>query len=167
MKLVVPHTGQVQAADARLLRLAEFLGVRCEPLFLPKEVQQRVEYIERAVPDQNSCLVINPQVMREWIGMDALSTELVSSLLLRFPHVFMHALTLDPFVGGMVAAMSGGKLQSVLPIVDAGQLYEISSDSKDICGPFSGLSFGPINAANDRVLAVSTDDPAVRKLISI
>jgi hypothetical protein len=167
MKLIVPHTGEVQPADGRLLRLAEFLGVRCEPLSLPKEVQQRGEYIERAVPDQNSCLVINPQVMREWTGGDVLSTELVSSLLLRFPYIFMHALTLDPFVGGMVAAVSGGKLQSVLPIVDAGQLYEISSGSKDICGPFSGLSFGPINAANDRVLAVSTDAPAVRRLISI
>jgi hypothetical protein len=167
MKLIVPHTGEVQAVDAHLLRLAEFLGVRCEPLRLAKEVQERVEYIERAVPDENSCLVINPQVMREWTGGDVLSTELVSSLLLRFRYIFMHALTLDPFVGGMVAAVSGGKLQSVLPIVDAGQPYEISADSKDICGPFLGLSFGPTNPANDRVLAVTTDDPAVRKLISI
>jgi len=167
MKLIVPHTGEMQAADARLLRLAEFLGARCEPLRLAKEVQQRVGYLERAVPDQNSCLVINPQVMREWTGGDVLSTELVSSLLLRFPYIFMHALTLDPFVGGLVAAVSGGKLQSVLPIVDAGQPYEISSDSKDICGPFSELSFGPVNTTNDRVLAVSTHDPAVRNLISI
>jgi hypothetical protein len=167
MKLIVPHTGEVQAADARLIRLAEFLGVRWEPLRLAKEVQQRAEYIERAVPNQNSCLVINPKVMREWVGGDVLPAELVSSLVLRFSHVFMHALTLDPFVAGMVASMSGGKLQSVQPIADAGQPYEISSNSKDICGPFSGLSFGPINAANDRVLAVGTDDPTVRKLINI
>jgi len=94
MKLVVPHTGEVKAADARLIRLAEFLGVRCEPLRLAKEVQQSAEYIEKAVPDQNSCLVINPQVMREWVGGDALSAELVSSLVVRFPHVLMHALSL-------------------------------------------------------------------------
>lgn len=167
MKLVVPHTGEVQAADARLIRLAEFLGVRCEPLRLANEVQPCAEYVERAIPDQNSCLVINPRVMREWVGGDVLPAELVSSLVLRFPHVFMHALTLDPFVAGMVATVSGGKLQSVQPIADAGQPYEISSNSKDICGPFSGLSFGPVNPANDRVLAVSSDAPTVRRLITI
>src|SRR5580658_5956728 len=167
MKLVVPHTGELQAVDARLIRLAEFLGVRCEPLRLAKGVQQYGEYIERAVPDQNSCLVINPQVMREWVAADVLPAELVSSLLLRFPHLFVHALILDSFVGRMVAALSGGKLQSVLPIVDPGRAYEISSNSKDICGPFSGLSLVPVNAANDRVLSVDTDDPTLRKLICI
>ena len=64
MKLVVPHTGEVQAADARLIRLAEFLGVRCEPLRLAKQVQQRAEHIERAVPDENCCLVINRKSCR-------------------------------------------------------------------------------------------------------
>ena len=167
MKLVVPNTGELEAADARLIRLAEFLGVRCEPLRLAKGIQPSAEYIERAVADRNSCLVINPQVMREWAGADVLPADLVSSLVLHFRHVFMHALTLDLFVGSMVAAASRGKLQSVLPIADAGQLYEISSNSKDICGPFSGLSFGPVNAANDRVLAVGTDDPTLRKLMCI
>lgn len=167
MKLIIPHTGEVQTADAHLIRLAEFLGVRCELLRLAKEVQQCAEYIERAVPDRDSCLVINPHVMREWLGGNFLPAELVSSFVLRFPRVLMHALTLDPFVDSMVAAVSGGKLQSVLPIADPGQPYEISSNSKDICGPFSGLSFGPINAANDRVLAIGTDDATVRKLICI
>jgi len=166
MKLIVPHTGEVLAKDARLMRLAEFLGVRCEPLHLAKEVRQCAEYIEKAVPDENSCLVINPQVIREWIGGDV-PPELISPLILRFPYVFMHALTLDPFVGDMVSTVSGGKLQSVQPITDVGQFYQISSNSKDICGPFSGLSFGPINPTNDRVFAVTTDDPTVRKLIFI
>jgi len=167
MKLIVPHTGKVQAVDARLIHLAEFLGVCCEPLYLAKEVSQHAEYAERAMPDRNSCLVLNPQVIREWVGMDALPPELISRLVLRFPFVFMHALTPDTFVASVVAAASGGKLLSVLPTKDAGQSYEISSSAKDICGPFAGLSFGPINAANDRVLAISSDDPTVRTLISI
>jgi hypothetical protein len=167
MKLIVPHTGEVQAADAHLIRLAEFLGVRCESLLLAKEVQQCAEYIDRAIPDQNSCLVINPKVMREWVGGDVLPAELVSSLVRRFPYVLVHAITLDPFVAGMVATLSGGKLESVQPIADTGQSYEISSSSKNVCGPFSGLSFGPVNAANDRVVTIGTDDPTVRELISI
>src|SRR5580700_5073871 len=132
MKLIVPHTGEVRAADARLIRLADFLGVRCETLRLAKEVQQRAEYIERVIPDRNSCLVINPQVMREWVGGNVVPTEQFSSLVLRFPHILVHALTLDPFVTSMVATVSGGKFQSVQPIADTAQPYEINSNSKDI-----------------------------------
>ena len=167
MKLIVLHTGELHANDARLIRLAEFLGIRCEPLRLAKEVQQFADSIEAAVPDRNACLVINPQVMRAWLGGGVFPTELVSSLVLRFPRVLTHAVTLDAFAGDMVAAVSGGKLQSVLPIVDAGQSYEMSPDAKDICGPFAGLSFGPINTANDHVFAVSADDSSIRKLICI
>jgi hypothetical protein len=167
MKLVVPYTDELLGADARLIRLAEFLGIRCESLRLGKHVQQHVQYIERAIPDTDSCLVINPQVVREWVGGNVLPAELVSYLVSRFPYVLVHALTLDPFVAGMIATLSSGKLRSVQPIEDAGHSYEISSNSKDFCGPFSGLSFGPVNTANDRVLGVCTDDLNVRKLICI
>jgi len=167
MKLIVPHTGELHVKDARLIRLAEFLGIRCEPLRLANEVQQFAESIEAAVPDRNACLVINPQVIREWVGVDVLPADLISRLVLHFPYVFIHALTPDPFVGSLVAAVSGGALLSVLPIADAGQSYAISSDAKDICGPFAGLSFGPINTANDHTLAMSADDTSVRKLICI
>jgi hypothetical protein len=167
MKLIVPHTGEMQAADARLVCLAEFLGVHTERVRLAKGTPQPAEYIEKAVADRDSCLVINPKVMRDWIGADVFPAELVHALVSLFPRVFVHALTPDPPVQAMVADLSGGNLQSVLPIGDAGEPYEISSNSRDICGPFSGLSFGPINRANDHVLAVGTDDMGVRKLISI
>jgi hypothetical protein len=62
-KLIVPYTGEMQAADAHLIRLARFLGIHCEPLRLNQQIQEHAEYIERAVPDQNVYFVINPQVM--------------------------------------------------------------------------------------------------------
>jgi hypothetical protein len=167
MKLIVLHTGELHANDARLIRLAEFLGIRCEPLRLAKEVQQFADSIEAAVPDRNACLVINPQVIQEWVGVNVWPAGMISRLVLRFPYVLVHAVTPDAFVGSLVAAVSGGALLSVLPTADAGQSYEISSDAKDICGPFAGLSFGPINAANDHTLAIRADDTSVRKLICI
>lgn len=166
MKLVVPHNGKLEAADARLIRLAEFLGIRCEPLCLEK-VQTRAEYIERAVPERNSCLIVNPQVMREWVGGHVLPADVVSCLVSHFPHLLVHGVTRDAFVDGMMVSLSNGRLRSVQPVADAGQPYEISANSSDFCGPFSSLSFGPINAANDRVFAVSADDATVRKLICI
>ena len=102
MKLVVPHTGEMRAADSRLLRLAEFLGISCESLRLDKHVQQRAEYIEKVVSDQHSCLVINPQVMREWLRGDVLPGDLVSCLVSHFPYLLVHAVTLDPSVDGII-----------------------------------------------------------------
>ncbi len=167
MKLIVPYIGEPQTADSRLIRLAEFLGIRCEPLRLDKQVHARAEYIERAVPDQNSCLVVNPQVMREWVGENVLPADLISCLVSHFPHVLVHGVTRDTFVNEMMVSLSNGRLRSIQPVADPGQLYEISTNSKDFCGPFSGLSFGPINAANDSVLAINAYDETVRKLICI
>lgn len=168
MKLIVPHNGSVQAADARLIRLAEFLGIDTELLRLDKQTQYRPEFFDIASPDPKSCLVINPLVMREWIGSgDFLPCELVSCIVSRYAYVFVHALALDPFVDQLIASLSSGRLQSVQPIADAGQPYEIGSTSQDFCGPFSGLSFGPINAANDRVLVSGNDESRLRKLICI
>jgi len=167
MKLIVPHMGELQPADARLVRLAQFLGISCEPIHLDMQVQQRAQHIEKKAPDKNSCLIINPQVLREWVGGDVPPVELLSFIVSQFRYVLVHALTLDSFVAHLVAALSGGRLRSVQPIADTGQPYQMSPDSKDFCGPFSGLSFGPINAANDHVLTGSTDDPTVRGLIWI
>lgn len=166
MRLVVPHTGELQRADARIVRLAHFFGISCEPFPLDKNVQQHAAYIEKAVPDQGSCFVVNPQVMREWTG-DVLPAGLVSCLMSRFPFLLVHGLTMDPFGKDMIAALSSGRVHSVHPIADAGQPYEIASNSREVCGAFSGLSFGPINPVNDRVFSVNANDPAVRKLISI
>ncbi len=158
---------EVDRTDLRLIGLAEFLGIQCETLPLDRDACHHAEFVEKAVSGRNVCFVINPQVMREWVGGAVLPAELVSCLVSRFPHVLVHALTLDPVVADIVAMLSGGRLRRVEPVMDTGQPYEISANSKDFCGPFSGLSFGPINSANDHVLAVSKDDPTVRGLIWI
>jgi hypothetical protein len=168
MKLIVPHTGEMRAEDRRLLRLAEFLGISCELLRLDKRVQQSVEYIEKLAPDQHSCLVINPQVIREWLGADVLPGDLASCLASHFPYLLVHAVTLDPSAARIVASLSGGGLSSVQRVEDAGQPYEITTHSNDVCGPFSGLSFGPVNPRNDRVFCVEASNcEAVRNLICI
>ncbi len=167
MRLIVPHLKEVHPVDARLIRLAEFLGAQSELLRLPGQLRQCAERAEQAVLDRGSCLVINPHVMREWLEEGPFSEALFFSWVSRFPYVLLHAVSLDPFVNALVAAVSGGKIQSVLPAIDATQLYEVSPNSREICGSFSGLSFGPINAANDRVFAVSPGDLTVQGLIFI
>jgi hypothetical protein len=167
MKLVFPHTGEMRAADARLLRLAQFLGITCESLRLDGLVRQHAEYIEKVIPDRNSCLVVNPQVMREWVGGDSLPDDLASCLAGHFPRLVVHAVALDPSVDGILASLSAGGLSSVRPVADSGQPYQILTDPENFCGPFAGLSFGPVKPANDRIFAAKVGNNTVRNLICI
>ena len=83
----------------------------------------------------------------------------------RIPHLLVYGLTPGAFCDGLIQALSDGCLQSVRPLTDAGQNYDIAPNAGDVCGHFSGISFGPANRANDRVLSVSACNGAVRNTI--
>jgi hypothetical protein len=166
VKLVVPCFEKLWPADARLVRLAEFLGISCELLSLPETKEQFVEALQRVVPSETSCVVVNPGVIQEWVKREAALPEFASYLVSRFPFLLVHAPRPTPFDGSVISAFSGGCLQSVQEI-KSGLRYEVSPDSKDICEAFAGLSFGPANAAQDRVFSAAPGSSGVRSLISI
>lgn len=167
MKLVVPFIGELSGVDARLIRLAEFLGISCTPLSLPKLEGPCADCLGEAVRDHQSCFVVNPSVLQEWIGEDTPPSDLVSFFEERFPHLLVHALRPKPFDSKLIEALSGGSLLSVREVERGGQSYDISSGSKDVCEVFAGLSFGPANLANDQTLAPGPHVSALRPLISI
>lgn len=166
MKLIVPHTGKPDGSDARLMRLAEFLGLTCEPLPLEKRAHGHAEYLDKAIHNGDICLVVNPRVMEEWTD-GHFSPDLASCMASRIRHLLVHGLSPDPFCDGLIQALSAGRLESVRPLADPSLNYDIAPGTRDVCGHFSGISFGPVNPANDRILTVSPGDGAVRKPISI
>jgi hypothetical protein len=133
VNLVVPFTGALLAEDARLIRLAEFLGISCQALALPPDIYQPAEFLESAVPESNSCVVVNPRVMRTWVGVTIFPNDLASCLTSRFSHLIVHGLRPEPFDASVVASLSQGRIQSVEPAGEVGR-YEIDRNSKDICG---------------------------------
>jgi hypothetical protein len=166
VKVVIPYVGELQGSDAQMVRLVEFLGIPYETLSLPTGTD--VELLKKVVRDQASCLVVNPRVMEKWLGPDGISADMVSYLMACFQHLLVHGVRVDhPFDSAMVATLSGNRLQSVRAIDGTSRVYEFSSDSKDVCGAFSGISFGPANPANDHVFSVGASGPAIRSLISI
>ncbi len=165
MKLVVPYIGEVRGSDARLLRLAEFLGIPCETLAL--NTAERADFPEENLQDRGSCFVVNPQVMKEWVGPDGIPADLASFLLSRFSHLLVHGVRIDAFDSEMVASLSGGKLKFVEGIIGECSAYDIAKDHRNICEAFSGLSFGPVNLVNDHVFSIGVSDPPVQQLISI
>jgi hypothetical protein len=166
MILVVPFVGELRGEDVRLIQLAEFLGVRCQPLMLPTNIRQHGEYLAGAVPVLNSCFVVNSRVMRTWLGGTELTKELVACLTSRFTHLIVHGLRPTTFDAKLVSALSRGRFHSVKRTGESNQ-YEFLPHSENICGPFAGLTFGPTRPANDHVLSSTGDNGNVSKLISI
>ena len=165
-RLVVPHTGKPNPSDARLIRLAEFLGITCEPLAVGKEAKDPLTQAENTILRRDDCLVVNPQVMKEWTG-GVLPGDFALSRWSRFASLLVYGLTPDPFCEKLVRVLSNERLRSVLPIDDSNAPYDIAPNMNDVSGVFAGLSFGPTNRANDFALSVSHSEGSVRTPISI
>jgi len=167
MKLVVPYVGELDAVDARLIRLADFFGIPCEPILLTKSPADCVQYLAKVVPSQDSCLVINPRVMGDWIGEPGFPSAVASFVLSRFPRLLVHAPGQDAFDESVVSALSGGSLKAAREIGQQDQSYEVSTTSKDVCEAFEGLTFGPANPVNDFVFSRGPQSSCLCELISI
>jgi hypothetical protein len=176
VKLLVPFVQELDPVDARLMRLAEFLGITCEALRLPElgrpgahEAAQT--FLEGALPPEPGCLVVNPRVVESWIGGESFPAELASFLVSRFPHLLVHAPRPVAYDASVIEALSSGSLRGTHELEHANHPYAILAGSGDVCEAFAGLSFGPANSANDRVfgvaVAVREGAPPARVLISI
>lgn len=166
MKLIIPSTDTIQATDARLIRLAEFLGISWEPLLLEKQGDSREISADKVFRAHGDCLAVNPNVLKEWTG-GILPPDFASCLNSRFRYLLVHGITTDPFCEHLIRDLSCNKLHSIRPILDSGQEYEVASDYRDVCGSFSGISLGPVNPSNDLIFSVETGNTAVRTPISI
>ena len=167
MKLVVPYSGELNPADARLVRLTESLGGECELLRIEKGTTLSAEFIEKHVGDKNSCFVVNPAAIRECLQSESFPPGLASYLTSQFSFVLLHNLSLDTFAAGIVSTFSQGSLHPLQAIEGAGLSYEISSGHKEVCGAFSGLTFGPVNRINDRFFIENAKAGPVQTHISI
>jgi hypothetical protein len=166
MKLAVPCIGELHPVDSRLSSLASFLGIVCDTIPLPKSGFS-VHHLEKAVAGPQSCLVMHPRVMQEWVNQDHLPADLLSLLVSRFPYLFVHGLRPVPFDSALIAALSCGHLRAVAEIGQQGLSYEVSANARDVCDAFTGLTFGTANPSNDRVFSVGAASSAARELISI
>ncbi len=167
LKLVVPFVDELRPEDRRLVCLAEFIGVVCETVRLERVHADPSEYLKGRLRENNCCFVVNPQVFKAWLAMEEFPAELGSYLVSRFPFLFVHGLQSDPVTDSTVYRISGGHFTSVRPAPGSGLSYEIAAESKEICGAFSSLVFGPINVENDSILLANSKDSNARTLISI
>jgi hypothetical protein len=167
VRLVVPYSLDVNPADTRLIRLTECLGGQYELLRLENGVAVSPEFIEKHVEDKNSCFVVNPAAIRECLSSEIFPADLASYLTSQFALVLVHNLSSDSFSASTVSTFSKGNLDAVQPVESSGLSYEIAPGDKQVCGAFSGLTFGPVNKTNDRVFTEVLDSGDVRTHVAI
>ena len=167
MILLIPHNGEIQPVDLRLIRLANLLGIECRRVQLPKTTGDWPESLADKIPHEDSCFVINPRVLQKWLGTGTLPVSLASFLIRHFRALLVHAVDSETFDSSVIRELSYGTLQSIQEIECGDRPYDISSDSKDVCDVFSGLSFGPVNVTNDRVFVRGRNKVGTRSLISV
>lgn len=166
MKLIIPYVHELREQESRLIHLAEFLGIDSEAFPLANSADP-VTFLNEAIPGDSTCIALNPDVVKEWLGCDHLSVSLVKLLSSRFQHLFVHGLRPSVFHDAFVTALSNGKVDAVRSLDDGSYCYEISSTGKPVCGAFSGISFGPVNPSNDHVLSIRGECKDIEVLISI
>ncbi len=167
MKLIVPYFGELHPADARLVRLAEFLGIDCVAVpAAAAEGSGTWASVSEAANDGGSCLVINPDVICQCLNGNAPSPEFASSLCSQFHRMLVHCVRSDPFHNALLASLTVGRIQTVRKAQASSETLAIASDSRDICEAFAGLSISAPDLANEWVFSGGNDSEC-RKLITL
>jgi hypothetical protein len=167
VKLLVPSWRDLDSADARLIRLTQFLGGRVEILPLENGTAFSEAYFEERVPDKNACLVINPEVLRRFYANEPFPLELASFLISSFPFLLIHNLRPGAFSASTIRALSGGRLQSVCPIEVHKSTYAVADGISEMGGRFSGLAFEPAEPIREQILSQNSENGHVRTLVAL
>jgi hypothetical protein len=149
MKLVIPYIDEIRPADARLIRIAEFLGIPCVPVSM--EVG-RFGVFQSDLADGEDCLLMNPEVICECLQGEVSSVEFVSVLLSKFHRVLAHRFRSDPLHTALLTNLTDRSIQPAKHVQSSSGTILIAAGSEDICGAFSGLSIPVPKLANHWVI---------------
>jgi peptidoglycan/xylan/chitin deacetylase (PgdA/CDA1 family) len=151
MRLVVPYLQEVDPADIRLMQIARLCGVPCVTTALSTASGNLATALGAAIPDDQSCVVLNGSVLRRWVSAEQCPADLASYLTSRFPFLLIHNLDEGPFAASTLRAFSGHQLTDLRAVAQSSRTYQVAAGYPTICGVFSGLEFGPVSPPHDRV----------------
>src|SRR6185295_14998473 len=166
MKLIIPILKVIDLDDARLLRLAEALGVETEIVSLELGCRDAASFFHRIGKNRCDCITINSAVLGRWLATDEFPPELVPMLYSCFPFVLARGFTGAPFCRSALRLLSAGRIQSIKPLAQSDACYVVSKKFKEISGSFCGLSFGNANQTRDYVMATADGD-GIDSLITV
>jgi hypothetical protein len=156
---------QVTPLDARLARLAEFLGIECRVQTVSEAVTGPADraWLSR----DHHCLMLSATTVEALAPTDADRAQVLQRLLDRTRHLLVYGFRATTADAAAARALSQGLVESVSDLPPGGGNYTISPEWRSLTREFTGLTFGPARAELDCVFSGHRPAGAVHAVISI
>jgi hypothetical protein len=158
VRLIIPYVDDRRSPDLPIVELAEFLGIDSRNVSLDADFP--------GVPAFDDCLVINSSVIEGYCDSRCISACDFSALTTDYAQLLVYGLRNCEFDSALVGALSGGRLHSI-EAVTSGCAYAFTPQSSAFSGPFAGITFGRVDAANDHVMVLDAASAGIEAVITI
>ncbi len=154
--------------DQNIVNLAEFLGLSCNIACLQDSKDNPIN-ITRYLEGTGLCVAASCETLSLALSQTEDVDELKNSLFERVSFLFIYGLQPDESSNNVLPFITNNVVKSVSRFNGSKYKYEVSRNFKEITGELFGLTFGPINNAND--FKFNTTDKYkernIKKIISI
>ncbi len=162
-KASILYSCQLKIVDKNLKKLLDFMGLECDVFSVEQFMTNKKELLNK----KNLCLLASSETMNDVIRVFKETDNSVIDLMNKLHSMLIYALAPSQSSYEVIKLLTEGVVSSVSQFEHNNYQYKVSDKFKDICGPFSGLSFGPINRDIDFGINVRGDVVFMEPLISI
>ncbi|MEE9572730.1 MAG: hypothetical protein V3W20_06780 [Candidatus Neomarinimicrobiota bacterium] len=162
-KATILYSDQLDVVDRNLSKLIKFMGLECEEL----SVEQFIANQDLLLSEKNLCLLSSKETMVNLMRVFKKNNNSMLALMNKLHSMFIY--NFDPSQSSchVLKLLTEDVVSSISQFEHNNYQYKISDHYKDICGPFTGLSFGPIKRNIDFGFNVECDGDNIVPLISI
>jgi hypothetical protein len=152
----------VSPSDARLRRLAEFMGVKSRMLdagALDAELQR--------VQDHELCILASASAINAWCGDNAHTHCAINRLRQKAAFLFVYGFAPENNTASLATSLADEQISEVRAFDQARLNYEVAASKPEFTFDFSGLLFGPVHNHTDFAFACSCTSGRLIPLVSI
>lgn len=162
LKATFLHYSDRSPTEARLRRLAEFMGVECKTLdacTLDAEMHK--------VHDHELCILASASAMMGWWHENCDSHAAVDRLHQKTSSLFVYGFAPGNNTALLAATLADEQISAVRAFDRPNLKYEVAASNPEFTYDFSGLSFGPVHNDIDFAFACSSASGRLCPLVSI
>lgn len=161
-KAILLYSEKLEETDLNLHKLANFLGIECHVSPLTEWINEVRNSLKNHV-----AVMASGKTIAALYRMYNTSGEGVISTLGNPHSMLIYELYPSNSLLSSIARLSGNIVQAISEFRHSNYQYVVSKDYREICGPLSGLKFGPIKNDIDFGLDGQHERDDVHSLISI
>ena len=162
-KANILYSGQLGVVDRNLNKLIKFMGLECEVL----SVEQFITNQNKLLSEKNLCLLASKETISNLMQAFKETDNFAINLMSKLHSMLIYCFDSSQSSCHVLKLLTEGAVSSISQFGHNNYQYKVSDNYKNICGSFTGLSFGPINRDIDFGFDVKYDSSNIAPLISI